>query len=342
MTFVPSIPALTDRELIVEVKRLAVAERHETAALIAVLAEIDARRLYLGERCSSLFTYCTEVLHLSEHAAYGRIEAARTSRRFPCVLRMIADGDVTLTSMSLVAPHLTPANHCSVLESIRHKSKREVERIVAALAPKPDAPTVIRRLPAAPCPTAPLMPPAHEPAASVASPVQAPAPRIQATPSRSRIAPLSPERFKLQFTMSAATHDKLRRAQDLLRHSIPSGDPAAIVDRALSLLLEHLERTKLAQTDRPRAPGAGRQTGRHIAAAVRREVWRRDGRRCAFVGTEGRCGERGFLELHHVVPYALGGSSTVENIQLRCRAHNQYEADLLFPVCHASTSDNPG
>ncbi len=61
-------------------------EREATAALIAALGELDARRLYLAEGCSSLFTYCTQVLHLSEHAAYGRIEAARAARKWPVVL----------------------------------------------------------------------------------------------------------------------------------------------------------------------------------------------------------------------------------------------------------------
>ena len=40
--------------------------------------------------------------------------------------------------------------------------------------------------------------------------------------------------------------------------------------------------------------------------------------------------ETAFLEFHHVVPYADGGAATVANIELRCRAHNQYEASLFF------------
>jgi len=63
---------------------------------------------------------------------------------------------------------------------------------------------------------------------------------------------------------------------------------------------------------------------------VKRAVWDRDAGRCAFVGREGRCAERGFLEFHHVVPYASGGAATLANIQLRCRAHNQYEAGEVF------------
>ena len=134
----------------------------------------------------------------------------------------------------------------------------------------------------------------------------------------------------MQFTVSRATHDRLRRVQDLLRHSIPNGDPAAIFDRALTLLLVDLEKAKLAATDRPRAARSTARRSRHIPAAVRREVWKRDGARCAFVGTQGRCEQRDFLEFHHLAPYAAGGATVVENLELRCRAHNVYEAEKYF------------
>jgi hypothetical protein len=68
-------------------------------------------------------------------------------------------------------------------------------------------------------------------------------------------------------------------------------------------------------------------------------VWARDANQCAFVGAEGRCQERAFLELHHVVPFADGGATSVENLQLRCRAHNAYEAAEWFgPMCVRESS----
>ena len=150
-------------------------------------------------------------------------------------------------------------------------------------------------------------------------------PSLQGCRSQSVIA-LTPERYKVQVTISQETHDKLRRVQDLMRHVVPNGDPAVIFDRALTLLLDDLERRKFARTDRPRARGDRQRKGRHIPAAVRREVWARDDGRCAFIGADGRCAERGFLEFHHVIPFADGGTTTTENLQLRCRAHNAYEA----------------
>jgi 5-methylcytosine-specific restriction endonuclease McrA len=133
----------------------------------------------------------------------------------------------------------------------------------------------------------------------------------------------------------------LRRVQALLRREIPDGDPGAIFDRALTLLLEKVEKTKLGAAAKPRPhpirPGADRQLrtpvvpSRDIPRPVKRGAWRRDGGQCAFVSGDGhRCTERTFLEFHHIVPYAKGGLATVENISVRCRRHNQYESELAF------------
>ena len=94
-----------------------------------------------------MFVYCTRVLHLSEHAAYGRIEAARVIRRFPIVLERLESGELTLTSVCLLRPHLTEANCNELFDAARHASRRDVERLIATIAPRPDAPTVIRKLP---------------------------------------------------------------------------------------------------------------------------------------------------------------------------------------------------
>ena len=116
-----------------------------------------------------------------------------------------------------------------------------------------------------------------------------------------------------------------------MRHNLPNGDPAVILDRALTVLLAHLERAKLAATNQPRKGRELMLGSRYVPAAVRRAVWARDGGQCAFVTTSGRrCQERGFLEFHHSAPYAAGGEATVATIELRCRAHNLYEAELDF------------
>lgn len=332
---------LSDEVLVARVKQLAAREREATVALIVHLAELDERRLYLAEGCSSLFTYCTQVLLLSEHAAYGRIEAARAARRFPVILGRLEEGAVTLTTVGLLAAHLTEENHRELLDAACHRSKRQVEELVARLRPQPPVPSCVRRLPV-PRPSSALASPeaslaGQEPSADshVPFPLLSAATALLAPTRPAAVVPLAPERYRVQFTASAETCEKLRLAQALLRHQIPDGDPAAIFDRALTALLEGLTKQKMAATDRPREHprkqrGAAPRS-RHIPADVKRTVWRRDAGQCAFVSTAGRrCAERGFLEFHHVVPYGTGGAASVDNIQLRCRAHNGYEAERVF------------
>jgi hypothetical protein len=245
------------------------------------------------------------------------------------VLDLLTDGSVTLTAVTLLGPVLTAENHRAVLEDARHKSKRDVEHLVARLRPRPAVPPTVRKLPASfpssdsgrPC----IVEPEADDARGLVLVSAAPA-----APRPAVVTPLAPERYKVQFTVTRETHDRLRRAQDLLRHSIPNGDPAAIFDRALTLLLADLDKPRIGPVARPRGAGRGAPGSRYIPAAIRKEVWRRDGGQCAFVGTLGRCSERGFLEFHHLHPYSEGGETTVENLRLRCRAHNLHEAAQYF------------
>jgi hypothetical protein len=331
-----ALARLSDQDLLAHLHHAAQAEHCATAHLVMLLMELDGRRLYLGEGFPSLFAYCTDALFLSEPAAYNRIEVARAARRFPIVLDGLAAGELTLASVKLLAPHLTPENHADVLRRARHQSKREVELLVAALHPQPDVPSVIRKLPA-PRPAPPPAPRSDERvvAAEADAAVPVEPPRAMRTSARPEVTPLTPERYKVQFTVSRQTHDKLRRAQDLLRHAVPNGDPAVIFDRALTLLLTQLERSKTGATDRPRMTGPGTSRGatkasRHVPAAIKRVVSQRDGGRCAFTGPQGRCPATTFLEYHHVVPFAAGGETSAKNLELRCGAHNRYEAEKYF------------
>ena len=277
------LEGIADDELLDAVRRAAASERDATVELLALLGEVDVRKLYLGQGCASLFTYCTQVLHLSEHAAYHRIEGARAARQFPRVLDLLSSGALTLTTVGLLRQILTADNANEVLEAAAFKSKREVEVLVAGLAPKPDVPTVVRRIPGVA--TLPLQCGAAPPTNCQPGPADTPhgetavgdgwvVPRSTTSP-RPVASPLSRDRFLLRVTISADTHAKLRRAQDLLRHSIPSGDPAAVIGRALTMLVDHLERAKTGQARRSRPPKSDTAppvNTRHIPRAVRRAV----------------------------------------------------------------------
>ncbi len=324
---VASLRRLPDVDLLARVEDLAASDRDTTAELLGYLAELEVRGLHLQAGFGSLFTYCRDALCLSEHESFMRVEAARAGRRFPMVLEMLAQGLVNLTTVRLLAPHLTAENHRAVLESAQGKKKLEVEEIVARLAPVAEPPSWIRRLPA-PRPALVSPPPAAgvpgPPASLVPPPGAAP-------PPAPTTVPIAPERYRLQVTIGAETLAKLRLAKDMLGHAVPSGNEAEVLDRALTALLAELARKKFGATDRPRRSSGPAAGSRHIPADVKRAVWLRDLGRCAFVGTGGRrCEDRRFLEFHHVKPYEVGGVATVDNIQLRCRAHNDYEARVYF------------
>ena len=327
-----SYTEFSDRELVAETKRLAFEERRATAALIRSLMELDARRLYLAEGCASLFKYCTDVLHLSEDAAYNRMEVARAARRLPAILDALEDGALTLTSARRLAPHLTEENCVTVLAAAKFKSKGAIEELIASLAPRPDVRASVRRLPQ---PLQPELAPASPVEATPDTAAMKPAPtqtRIAPAPKRGLVQPLAPERFKIQFTIGAETRDKLNEVQDLLRHSIRTGDLAEIFDRAITLLLKDARRQRFAGTQRLRSGRELLPDSRHVPAAVQRIVWKRDEARCTFVGPNGRCTETSLLQFHHRDPFAMGGPPTAENICLRCAAHNRYEAELFFAV----------
>jgi hypothetical protein len=212
-----------------------------------------------------------------------------------------------------------------------------VEALVAELAPRPDVPSTMRKL-STPAQTG-SMPAAVVPTPSEDTEAVAPsAPAATGVPpptSRPVVQPTAPARYRVQFTIGQETHDRLRRLQALLGPEVPNGDPAVIFDRAVTLLLEKVEKAKCGSAAiRPgtdSSPQAGDRNTRTIPRWVRREVQRRDGGRCAFVSRDGRrCTERHFVQYHHIIPWALGGRATPDNIALRCRRHNQHEADVVF------------
>ncbi len=354
--------ALSDQDLLARIDILAGREREATAELVAHLAALDARpNVYAAKGYGSLFGYCTQALGLSEDAACNRIETARACRRFPVILELLGDGSMTLTSVRLLGRHLTPSNHETVLARASGRSRHEIDVLVAELAPRPDVPSSVRKVPI-PATAATVDAPATH--GSDSAPPRSVLPAVP----RPIVQPTAPERYRVQFTIGKDTHQKLRRVQDLLRREVPSGDPAVLFDRALTLLLAKVENTKFGVTDKPRLarsirPGTDmdirtppRRRSRYIARPVKRAVAARDDGRCTFVGAEGRrCTERVFLDFHHGVSYAKGGPTTVENISQRCWRHNQYDADLVFgrhrrrggpprnegSASHASERDHP-
>ncbi len=288
------------------------------ADVLVHLGEIDERKLYLDWTFASMFAFCVGELGFSEDVACNRIDIARAARRMPVILEALRSGQVHLAGLRLLAPHLTPENQEKVLAEAAGKSKRQIEELVARLWPQPPVPTVVRKLPSRPNPPSEAFPALSFAATTpVAQPDSPDSPALAFAPpsasprrrdERAVIAPLSEETFKVQFTASRACHDKFRQAQDLLRHRVPDGDLATIVERALDLLIEQVKKERFATGRKARqAPteGTDAATSRHIPDAIKREVFERDGGRCTFTDEHGRrCGETGALEFDHLDGFA--------------------------------------
>jgi hypothetical protein len=324
-----SLSPLPDSALLRDLASLIARERVTTAALLAHLAEVDARKLYLPAAHPSIFSYCVGELRLSEDVAYKRIQAARTAREFPAIFAALADGRLHLTGVLMLAPHLAPDKAAELLAAASHQSKAGIERLLAERFPRPD---LLPRLEAiGPSPSAGQLAPERVAShgTSVPQPVLG---QADASLPRPKLAPLAPQRFALEVTIGEDTHKKLRYAQALLGHQVPSGDLAQVLDRAFDALIGQLERRKFAATTRPRShPRRPSANARHIPAEVKRAVWERDGGRCTFVTETGqRCPARSRLEFDHTQEVARGGRATVAEIRLRCRAHNQYQAECTF------------
>ena len=329
-----SLSTLTRGELLARLHELVRRGNAVEAELLAHLAEVDARRLHVEEGCPSLFAYCQRVLRFAEGVAYKRIQVARAARRHPEILAALRRGELHVTGVSLLAPHLDAENARELIRTARHRSADEIRRLLADRAPKPGVPASVRREPTS-------VPPSTVPAPIPAAPTsERPAP-LRPTPAppppaRPRTEPLGGERYHVQFTADRELYEQLQELKALMRHQIPDGDVGKILGRAVGLLLKEVRRRKFAETSAPRPPATGsdRRT-RHIPAAIRRAVWQRDGGRCTYVSAGGRrCGAREFLEFDHADGWARARAHSVDRITLRCRAHNQLRARRDFGDRH--------
>jgi len=306
----------TDHELVVKLRQLVAADRALSVELLMHMGEMDARGLYREQAYASMFDYSVQALHMSDAEAYLRIHAARMGRKFPLILDLFASGALHLTGIKLLGPYSTPDNHVQLLERARGKSKREVERLVAEIAPKPDVPNQLRKLPqrralqitemarvasrvqpdhadgtttasltrtpvcstpspessspapesAAPHETSALhalsglalraaaaisADPSPSPSSAASLPFAADRHKaafaLQSPRSQASCAPLSPGRYKLQLSVEQGLHDKLEQLQQLLRHRVPDGNLATIVELAVDLLLDKTLKKRFGQ-----------------------------------------------------------------------------------------------
>jgi hypothetical protein len=320
----PVVVSLDNAELLASTREILRRGRVVEADLLVHLAEIEERRLHSEMAFPTMFAFCVDELGFSEDQAYNRTTVARAARRFPAMLDSLRSGAVHLTGLRLLVRCLTEQNHRDLLAEAAGRSKRQIEEIVARLDPKPPVPASVRKRPVRNRATLEM---------TLSAPGTSVAPAAPPREQRAVVAPLSEDTFKVQFTASRALRDKLRRAQDLLRHRLPSGDIRDFREGARPLI-EKVEEERFAVVPAPRTTAtevAGRASSRQVPAAIRRYVYRRDAGRCTFVDARGnRCKETGMLEFDHLDGFARTHLHDPERIVMRCHSHNQSEAEKMY------------
>ena len=299
-------------------------ERGAKVEALADLAEIDARRLYLPAGYPSMYALCVERFGLRDQAAYKRIYAGRAARAFPRIFEALADGRLSLSAVVMLRSRLTRENASELLAAAENKSLAEIQLLLAQWFPQLDEPTSVQPLPID----------ARQPATSEEvenQPAQLSSRKVEAANARPEVTPTAPERYAVRFSIGQLDLEMLEQAKALLSHQIPSGDEGQVFLHALRAMVARMEKRKFGTTERPHRGTGSSKNPRHISARVRRAVHQRDGGRCTFVSESGhRCEARKFLEFDHVLEVARGGASTVANVRLRCRAHNQYTAEQTY------------
>lgn len=265
------LEALSDQELLNRVGGVLGSSRRLVAELIAQLGEVEERRLHLAAACSSMFAYCLR-LGMTEDEACRRIEVARLARRYPAIFPLLAAGEVSPSVVALLRHHLSDDHHLELLAAVSGKSVQQAREVIAARFPRPDVASSVRKLPERPSCTGVVSTDCQPSAAPrdavgggvsnggvmASSPQRAPSRPPSQRPSSLGIEPLSAQRYEIQFTAGVELKDKLELARDLMRHSLPSGDVGAIVERALDLLIEDLMKRRF-----------GAQAGSKASASVR-------------------------------------------------------------------------
>ena len=313
------IRALGDDELLVALTGLVQRDNELLAELLAHLAELDQRRLYLDLGFPSLHAYCTSALGMCESTAGRRITAARVCRKFPEVLARVANGELHLSAVCSMSPHLDWNNAPELIEVCKNQSRRKVDEILAARFPRADVREKVR--------LDPLSVDRYGLHFTIDAEALQELERVRAL-ARHRLpgGELS-ELFKLAMRTLRMDLEKQRFAVGKKKRV-----RSASKDESTPAKPDAVESPSPAEAVRETVP-------RRPSAEVSREVYARDEGQCTFVAADGRrCGAREFLEFDHIEPRARDGEPTAVNLRLRCRAHNQLYARQCYGDHHMATA----
>jgi len=268
MTHRDSLASISDDQLFAAVQHLTARSNVALADLLAHLGEVERRGVHRLRACASLYTYCIYELRLSEDAAFRRSKAARLVREYPELHDAIAKGEIHLTGVLMIGPHLGGERHAEILRRARFRSKRELLRLLAEIDPTPEVPALVEPIGPAPAGLAthgalvqalagPVreLPPGRRPEDWIATSAEH-TPRNDEAEVGSADAGEPADaaeqqkalRYRVQFTASQEFVDLLEEASNLIGHETPRATLPEIQVRALRALVQELRARRRSAT----------------------------------------------------------------------------------------------
>src|SRR5437762_8604025 len=286
-------------------------ERHLVVDFVIQLADFARRELHRDLGYGSLFLYCLRQLGLSRSSAFRRSEAALLVLRFPAVAQALRESRVSVRSLVELREVLSDENCAQVLARAEGMNQEEAQLLAVEYKPRSVPRDVVRVLPL------------KESSSMLAvTGVSSGAPVSAETRPPERVDPLTVQLRRMNVTVTAEFIAELEQVRAALSHVVPDGDFERVVREGFKLILAR-DRRRKGLTRRPRpAPESAVGQGPSVPAAIKRTVWQRDQGRCVWPMGDGKpCGESRQLQLDHILPVALGGTTTAGNLRLLCRTH---------------------
>jgi len=315
-----NLRTLSDDELHLSTLKTSDVQREVTLELLNHLNEVDRRRLYSKYNCSSLHGYCVQELKMTSGTSCHHIDAARLLRQLPQLEEKLMSGAIAMTTIasaeSFFKREARSGNKFDaekkqeVLAQLESVSTREAEKVLISHSSKPEI----------------LL--------------------------KEKITQKTEQLVELKVHLDDETMAMLERLKEIWSHAMPHASFADLIKRAAKETVEKNDPLKKAERSEARvqkAHAVDKQDSKSVKAEspdseqtpapgskaeIRRQIWKRDQAQCTFVDsrTGERCRAKHFVEEDHIVPKAMGGEYTAENIRLRCRAHNQRHAINCYGV----------
>lgn len=307
------LESLSDEELLASAQRVYRRSREMTVHLVRHLIVIEARRLHLKAAYPSLYEFCVREWGMSNSSASRHSTAAKLAAKYPQILERLSANRLHMSTLVRLKHFLFDDTVDELLDLVEGKSRYEIDELLADMSPEADVPSRMRKLPE------------FETRDSFGGRRR----------RRRDLDPLGDARWRVEFTADRELRDAIEHVRDLMRYSNPSGDLLEVIRFCVDAGLNLLKRRRMGVVRAPRSgPDGNRARLKKTKAtpvAVRRAVFERDGEQCTFHDETGkRCCATTLLDLDHIIARADGGPDTVENLRVRCHAHNRLYAEQLF------------